>query len=62
MKVVKVSIELTEAQALGLAQLAKRATWSGLRALAVEDDETYVMRDALAELAKALAEAGFAPR
>jgi hypothetical protein len=34
----------------------------GNRENAVDDDEAYVMRDALGFLAKALQEAGYAPR
>ena len=59
---VKVEFELTDAQALALAQFVKRVGWSEIRGNAVDDDEAYTMRDALGELAKALAEAGYAPR
>ena len=49
--------ELTEAQALALAQLVKRITWSEMRSNAVDD-----MRDAICKLQEALAGAGYAPR
>ena len=58
----KVEFSLPDAQALALAQFVKRVGWSEIRGNAVDDDEAYTMRDALGELAKALAEAGYAPR
>ena len=62
MEDVKIEFNLTDAQALALAQFVKRVGWSEIRGNAVDDDEAYTMRDALGELAKALAEAGYAPR
>ena len=59
---VEVWMELEPAQALALAQFVKRVGWSEIRQNAVDDDEAYVMRDALGFLAKALQEAGYAPR
>ncbi|CAI1245997.1 Uncharacterised protein [Serratia ficaria] len=59
---VTVTTELTKSQALALAQFVKRVTWSEMRACAIDDDETYEIRDAVYQLQKALAEAGFAPR
>jgi hypothetical protein len=59
---VEVWMELEPAQALALAQFVKCAGWSEIRDNAVDDDEAYVMRDALGFLAKALQEAGYAPR
>jgi len=58
----KIEFNLDEAQALALAQFVKRVGWSEMRANAVDDDEAYLMRDALGELAKALRELGYAPR
>lgn len=59
---VEVSMVLEPAQALALAQFVKRVGWSELRLNAVDDDEAYTMRDAIELLARALAEAGYAPR
>lgn len=59
---VQVSIWLEPAQALALAQFVKRVRWTEVRQNAVGDDEADLMMDAMRELAKALAEAGYAPR
>ena len=59
---VEVWMELEPAQALALAQFVKRVRWTEVRQNAVGDDEADLMMDALNEVAKALAEAGYAPR
>lgn len=59
---VTVTTELTQSQALALAQFVKRLTWSEIQACAVDENETYEMRDAVNLLQKSLAEAGFSPR
>ena len=59
---VQVSIWLEPAQALALAQFVKRVRWTEVRQNAVGDDEADLMMDAMREVAKALAEAGYAPR
>ena len=59
---VEVMMELEPAQALALAQFVKRVGWAEIRQNAVDDDEAYVMRDALGFLAHALREVGYAPR
>ena len=59
---ITVLVELEPAQALALAQFVKRVGWAEIRQNAVDDDEAYVMRDALGFLAHALREAGYAPR
>lgn len=60
--IVTVTTELTQSQALAQAQFVKRLTWSEIQACAVDEDETYEMRDAVNLLQKSLAEAGFSPR
>lgn len=60
--IVTVTTELTQSQALALAQFVKRLTWSEIQACAVDEAETYQMRDAVNLLQKSLAEAGFSPR
>ena len=62
MPTVTVTTELTDSQAMALAQFVKRLTWSELRACAVDDDETWVMKDAIQSLQKSLTDAGFSPR
>ena len=59
---VQVSIWLEPAQALALAQFIKRVRWTEVRQNAVGDEEADLMMDAMREVAKALAEAGYAPR
>ena len=59
---VEVSMALEPAQALALAQFVKRVGWSEIRGNAVDDDEADLMMDAMRILAKALQEAGYAPR
>lgn len=62
MPTVTVTTELTDSQAMAQAQFVKRLTWSEMRACAVDDDETWVMKDAIQTLQKSLADAGFSPR
>lgn len=62
MPTVTVTTELTDSQAMALAQFVKRLTWSEMRVCAVDDDETWVMKDAIQSLQKSLADAGFSPR
>ena len=56
MPTVTVTTELTDSQAMALAQFVKRLTWSEMRACAVDDDETWVMKDAIQALQKSLAD------
>jgi len=62
MQTVTVTTELTDKQAMALAQFVKRLTWSEMRSCAVDDDETWVMKDAVSVLQKSLTDAGFSPR
>ncbi len=59
---VSVLTELSDAQALALAQLVKRVGWQEVRVNAVDDDEAYLMKDVLASLQRSLADCGYAPR
>lgn len=61
-KPVTITVELTEAQALALAQMFKRQTWSCWRELSVDEAEAYEMRAACERVRDALAEKGVAPR
>ncbi|ENC7112432.1 DUF7706 family protein [Salmonella enterica] len=47
---------------MALAQFVKRLTWSEMRAYAIGDDETRVMKDTIQTLQKSLADTGFSPR
>lgn len=60
--IVTVTTELTQSQALALAQFVKRLTWSEIQARAVDENETYEMGDAVNLLQKSLAETGISPR
>lgn len=51
---VSVLTELSDAQALALAQLLKRIGRQEVRSNAVNDDEAYLMKDALASLQRSL--------
>ena len=59
---IAVQLELSDSQALALAQLVKRIGSAEMRQNATSDAEAYEMRDALASLQKSLANAGFTPR
>lgn len=61
-RTVTVTLQLTEAEAWELAQMAKRLGWSDWRSMSVDDAEAYVMRSATDQLAAGLREAGYAPR
>ena len=61
-KAVKLDIELTEQQAMDLAQLIKRMAFIDVRGCAVDEDEAYRMRDAVGRLREALARHGYEPR
>lgn len=55
-------VELTDDQALAIAQFVKRVGWSEMRGCAVDDEEAYSIRSALGQLDKALTQAGYSPR
>jgi hypothetical protein len=57
-----VNLQIQDDQAEALAQLVKRIGLDELRQNAKNDDEAYLMRDAINLLAAALSDAGFAPR
>jgi len=59
---VSVEFEIEKGKAWALAQLVKRIGWSEIRGCAVSDDEAEEMKDGLAVLAAALADAGANPR
>lgn len=59
---VNLNIELSESEAIALAQFVKRAGWHEFRGCAVDDEEAYLIRDAVYKAQNALAEIGYAPR
>lgn len=62
MKTQLLDLDLNEDQTLALAQFVKRVGWSEIRQNAVDDEEAYLMRDAINELQRALARQGYNPR
>ncbi len=61
-KSIRLSANLTDAQAWNLAQFLKRVGFSEFRSNAQDEQEAYAMRDAAEIVRKALAEEGYAPR
>ena len=61
-KQVTFSVTLNDEDALAVAQFLKRVGWSEMRQNAVDDEESYRIRSGLAQVQKALAEEGYAPR
>jgi len=59
---VAVHVELTDVQALALAQFVKRLTFAEARACAVDEAEAYRIIDAVGRLQDALGVAGYRPR
>ncbi|MFC4518820.1 DUF7706 family protein [Cupriavidus pinatubonensis] len=57
-----VTVVLNDKQALALAQFAKRVTWTDMRACAVDDQEAELIRAAVDQVARALADIGYDPR
>lgn len=62
METTTVKLELDTGHAWALALFLKRVGWSDIRGNAQDDAEAYDMRDAVEAAARALAEAGYAPR
>jgi hypothetical protein len=59
---IDVKFEIPDQEALALAQLMKRIGWNEIRGNAIDDDEAYLMRDAIYRLQQGLSEAGYSPR
>lgn len=59
---ITINAELSEEEALALAQFVKRIDFSQFRALAVSDEEAYLMQYAAAVIGRSLADAGYCPR
>lgn len=61
-KIVDILLELDEEQAFALAQFVKRVGFVEMRSNAVDDQEAYLIRDAVDRVRIGLTNAGFAPR
>ena len=59
---VDIAVELNEEQALALAQFVKRVGFAEMRCNAVDDQEAYLIRDAIDRVRIGLSDAGFTPR
>ena len=59
---LNITVELSNDQALALAQLVKRIPLSNLQSNAQDDEEAYSMQSALEQVRKALSEQGCSPR
>jgi hypothetical protein len=62
MSIYNVTIELSEVDAMALAQFVKRVGWREFRENASSDLEAGSIRSAIFQLQIALRECGFAPR
>ncbi len=62
MKTITLTIELADQHAAALAQFVKRVGWREMRDNAVDEEETYQIRDGILAVQRGLAEAGHAPR
>jgi len=61
-KKINVSFEVSEVEALALAQFVKRCGFSDWRNNAVDETEAYQMKDAFNQLQQGLNNSGFRPR
>ena len=62
MDTITIQLELTDDQALALAQFIKRVGYRAYRECAVDENEAYTMVYAADQLRQALARQGYAPR
>jgi hypothetical protein len=61
-KTVRVTLDLSTAEAFAFAQFVKRSVFETYREFSVDEDEAHLMLDAVEKLRAALAEKGIAPR
>ena len=62
MTTTTITVVLSDEQAEALAQFCKRVGFATFRDYAKNEDEAYIMQDAMEVLAKELAESGHNPR
>jgi hypothetical protein len=56
------TVELTERQAMALAQFVKRVGWTEFRGNAIDNDEAYLIREAVDAVQRELRVQGYSPR
>ena len=59
---ITISVELTNSQALALAQFLKRVTFDDFRRRALNEDDAYEMQSAAKQVREALVQVGYEPR
>ena len=59
---VKVTFELSQPEALALAQFVKRSLFQTYREFSADEEEAYLMLAAVERLRQGLADEGFSPR
>jgi hypothetical protein len=59
---ITMNAELTDTEAMALAQFVKRVGWQEIRSCAVSNNEAYFIRDAIGKVQTNLKELGYAPR
>ena len=57
-KLVNISIKLTEAEAIKIAQFLKRLNFYDFRSYAINKDEAYLMKEAVKKLRDAFIQSG----
>ena len=62
MDYIKLTIELTPAEAEAFAQFLKRAELDDFKRRAINQDEAVLMKEAASQIQEALADSGHAPR
>lgn len=62
MKKIQITVELSREEAWALALFAKRTHFGTFRALSVNEEEAYEMRDSLCKVWSVLEKNGIAPR
>ena len=59
---INLDLDLDEKQIIALSQYVKRVGFSDVRQNSIDDDEAYLVMDAIYQIAKSLKENGYDPR